>query len=89
MQGLMVPVLEIRLCITIPQFTAMNQTFQHLLVPIRMDSTRNHLMTAKGETRGINIIARKLGKLPTHYTPSVKKLTGAKMKTMRYSFLEV
>lgn len=75
MQGLMCPVLIIGLCITISQFTGMDQAFQCLLVPVRLGGTRSHLTSAKGKTKGVisPLSARKFGKLPTHYTPSLER----------------
>ena len=73
----MFPVLVIRLCIAVSQFTGMNQAFQHLLVPVTLGSTRSHLSFAKGETREVisPLSARQFGKLPTHYAPSLEKLS--------------
>ena len=75
-QGLVFPLLVVRLCITISQFTGMNEAFQHLLVPVRLGSTHSHLTFAKAR-RVISLLsARELGKLSKHYAPSLEKMYG-------------
>lgn len=63
-QGLMFPVLVIRLCIAISQFTGMNQAFQCLLVPVRLGSTRESFNFSKRGNKGgyITIVRKGIGK---------------------------